>query len=278
MLKQPDSIYFARDIVRCDKCGLLFVCPQPTEQELAELYNVELSETGRKTKWNSEKKEYEIIGFKNNGKIEDPTGKFEMNDNDPVFSRWRRRVGLIQKNFSKEGRVLDVGCNAGEFLYFAKKAGMSGAGIELSSSFANIAKIRTGFEIYKGTLATFPGDGGRGDEFDVVALWDVIEHLKNPAEDLGLIRGLMRPGGVLCVSTVNLMCYRYLRHKGKWRGFYEGHEHLSFFSATTLGMLLERCGFQPVMVKTYDIAPYLLRWLNAFKLGNTLEVYAVKKS
>lgn len=278
ILNQADSIYFERNIVKCADCGLVFVCPQPTDAELDELYNVELSETGRKMMWNVVKKQYEIRGFEkqNSRSHEFSESELQIDSSDPAFIRWRRRVNLIAKKFPGGRTVLDIGCNAGEFLFFAKKAGMDGMGIELSSLYAEIARKRTGFDVFNGTLSSFSAERSER-KFDIVALWDVIEHLKNPAEDLNQINGLMNSGGVLCVSTVNLRCYRYLMHKEDWRGFYEGHEHISFFSPVTLSRLLEQCGFRPVVIRTYNISPVLLRWLNVFRMGNTLEVYAVKK-
>lgn len=274
VLDQKDSLYFARRIVKCGGCGLLYVNPQPDEDDLQALYDGELSGRGRAMFWNREKKDYVLHENEPSG---GKAGAVVSRGADPVERRAKHRIGTLRKLAPPPRSALDIGCRDGCFLLCAKENGYSGAGIEISSSFAEIARAKTGFEIFSGTLERYAESGGRR-KFDVVTLWDVIEHLPDPKAVLEQIGGLQERGGVLGISTVNLMNYRFRRHGARWRGFKESQEHIIFFSARTLSMLLEKCGYAPVRVVTRMIPAFHLKWLNLFRMGHVLEVYARKKA
>lgn len=278
VLDQKDSLYFERRIVRCDDCGLLFVNPQPAEEELRVLYDGELSGGGRAMFWDRRKKKYVVHesdaknekGAQKTALEKPPAGK-----PGPVERRAGHRMRVIRKLAPPPRRVLDIGCNDGCFLLAAKENGYQGEGIEISSTLAEIARRKTGFDVFCGTMEQYVESGNRRS-FDVVTLWDVVEHLLDPKATLKVINGLQDSNGILGISTVNLMNYRYLRYGEKWRGFRESQEHIIFFSHQTLSMLLEKCGYKTIRIVTRMIPAFHLKWLNMFKLGNVLEIYARK--
>jgi 2-polyprenyl-3-methyl-5-hydroxy-6-metoxy-1,4-benzoquinol methylase len=88
--------------------------------------------------------------------------------------------------------MLDVGCYTGVFMKVAAAGGWDVEGVELSSWAAGIAR-ESGFEkVYEKPLEqlALPGEG-----FDVITLWDVMEHLSHPAEMLKNVFRLLKPGG-----------------------------------------------------------------------------------
>lgn len=274
VLDQKDSLYFERRIVRCGGCGLLFVNPQPAGEELEVLYNEELSGGGRAMFWDRRKKDYVLHEGAPAG--EKDRKKAVAKGSDPVGRRVSHRIRFVSKLAPPPGTVLDIGCRDGCFLLAAKENGYRGEGIEISSTFAEAARDRTGFEVFGGTLEQYAAGGRGASAFDVITLWDVIEHLLDPKSALKEISGLQKTGGILGVSTVNLMNYRYLRHRERWRGFRESQEHVIFFSPRTLSMLLEKSGYATIKVVTRMIPAFHLKWLNLFRLGHVLEVYARK--
>lgn len=166
---------------------------------------------------------------------------------------------------------------AGEFLVAARDRNFKPSGVEISEECAQLASANTGLEIFPGTLEQFTASRPENPPlFDVVTMWDVVEHLTDPAATLKLANSILKTNGLFCLSTVNLNNYRYAIYKNKWRGFAEGQEHTFFFSPRTLDLLLCKCGFKPVKIVTRSIPPILLKWLNIFKLGHELEAYAVK--
>lgn len=145
------------------------------------------------------------------------------------------------------GRLLDVGCSTGDFLQVAGKY-YEVEGIELSAWAAALARAK-GLAIHELPLARFPADG----RFDVVTLWGVIEHLENPGREIAQIHRLLRDNGILCIWTgnINSLTARILGEKW-W--YYMG-QHIQYFSDTTLELLLKRCGFSKVTIRSY---PYVL--------------------
>jgi len=94
--------------------------------------------------------------------------------------------------------VLDLGCGDGTFLDLAAREGLSTAGVEISSLSALKAE-RSGHRIWLGSI-TDPSlelDGS----YDVVTMWDVLEHLSNPLLALRLARDILKPEGRLIVLT-----------------------------------------------------------------------------
>ena len=83
--------------------------------------------------------------------------------------------------------------------------------------------------------------------FDVVTLWDLIEHLPHPLHELKKINRLLKPGGHLAIWTPNVKNSVFM--KERWTG-YITYQHLYFFSLKTLGQLLKRAGFKIVFYKT----------------------------
>ena len=82
--------------------------------------------------------------------------------------------------------------------------------------------------------------------YDVVTMWDVIEHLPDPASTLRAVHSALRPGGVFAVTTMDVDAL-FPRVAGRFWPWYM-QMHLVYFSRRTLGELLRRCGFEVVEV------------------------------
>ena len=99
------------------------------------------------------------------------------------------------------GKLLDVGCAAGFFLDRARLAGWEVTGIEVSRDTAEIARERYGLEVQTGRLESAVLEAG---SFDCVTMWDVIEHVPDPAGSLARARDLLVAGGLLAIVTPNI--------------------------------------------------------------------------
>lgn len=97
-------------------------------------------------------------------------------------------------------RVLDIGCGGGLFLSKMKTAGADVLGIELSDTRAYYAKTKHGFEVVKRTIEDEYWREFHGT-FDVVTLWDVIEHVNYPLATLRAAADMLKPGGILLIDT-----------------------------------------------------------------------------
>ena len=135
-----------------------------------------------------------------------------------------------------DGTLLDIGCAAGTFLVGMKRHGdWTLHGVELSPGVAEIARERHGLDVFTGTLeeAAYPDD-----TFDAITLWDVLEHLHDPAASLREIRRILKPGGVLIIRVPNLASWDARLFGDAWAGL-DAPRHLYVFSPQTLSHMLE---------------------------------------
>ena len=203
------------NIYRCDDCNLLFVHPQPSPDELLRIYDDSYFKRGNKYLTMSETE-----------------SRSRNLDND------KQKIGIIKK-YKQGGVLLDVGCARGEFLYLARQEGFDVAGVEISTSCTDYVKNKLGIDVYSGDLlsAQLPSS-----TYDVVTLWDVIEHLRNPLETLNETYRIMRPGGILCFSTGDVDSF-YARIMGRFWHLLTPPQHLFYFTPKSIRKMLYRCGF-----------------------------------
>jgi 2-polyprenyl-3-methyl-5-hydroxy-6-metoxy-1,4-benzoquinol methylase len=214
-------------LVSCPSCGLVFQDPQPTDEQLAATY------------------------------YHDPEWtQVMLGPMRELFTgRAREQVGYLESaGIRPPGRLLDVGCASGRFLDVAAQAGWQATGVEIGEATAQAARDE-GLDVLTGTLrdarpALEPG------AFKVVTFWDVLEHVRNPREELGLARELLRPRGRLAATMPNVAglypraTYQLLaRTTGRWE-YPELPVHLHDFDPTTMTRLLEDTGFRDVQVHT----------------------------
>ncbi len=137
-------------------------------------------------------------------------------------------------------RLLDVGCALGFFLEAAQHRGWETRGLEVSPWAAERARRELDLAVDLGSIESPPADLG---PFDVITLWDAIEHLERPDRALAEARRLLRPGGWLALSTADSTSLVRRLTGRRWRIF-QDPTHLFFFDEPTLRRLLARAGFE----------------------------------
>lgn len=207
-----------------------------------------------------------------------------------------RRIGRFGPPWAgARRRLLEIGCGPGVFLDCARIAGWEAAGVEVSAYAAEQARQR-GFDVICQPIEDLQLPTAA---YDCVALWDVVEHLRDPLGALRTATQAMRPGGILALSTgdVTSLCAR--ASGPRWHLF-NVPEHLYFFSPQALARLLARCGCRIVRVtrelnwvpvrylferlrKSFawpeSVAQRIVRlpaWVVPATLGDVLGVYAVR--
>jgi SAM-dependent methyltransferase len=138
------------------------------------------------------------------------------------------------------GRILDVGCGNGEFMAAAREAGYRVTGTDISVPAVELCRSR-GLDAVAGDFLTLPFEGG----FDAVTMWDVIEHLTDPAAFVARARSLLRPGGYLVVKTpgVTDRMFAMVRVAPPLAGSVLHEDHIQFFTAGSFARLADRTGF-----------------------------------
>ncbi len=201
-------------IVRCKICGLIYTNPRYSVNEMVTAYS-------------------------------------EAQDEDYISQTEERRLtfgrclNLVEK-YSKPGRILDVGCASGIFLDVANKNGWEVFGVEPCKWLVDYGNKNFGLNIVKGTLkeANFPRD-----YFDVITMWDVLEHTSDPIEELKEANRVLKNGGLLVVNFPNIGDI-LAKITGK-RWWFLLSVHLYYFTPKTLKEMLKNTGFKPFKEKPH---------------------------
>ncbi|MEO8286315.1 MAG: methyltransferase domain-containing protein [Chloroflexota bacterium] len=147
------------------------------------------------------------------------------------------RAYQIEQHQAK-GKVLDIGCGRGLLLNKLRQRGWEPQGTELSEEAAAYARDRLGLPV---TTQTLEEAGFPDNEFDLVILWHVLEHIQAPRAMLNEVARILKPGGTLLVAVPNLGSW-----EARWSGPHWFHldvpRHLTHFTRKTLGDALAEAG------------------------------------
>ena len=201
-------------IVRCDACALVFISPRP-------------------------KPDLIVAGY---SQAEDP--QFVKQNGFRVRTFTRNLQSIVRSLRIKPDRslrVLDVGCAGGAFPKAAHDLGFSVIGVEPSQWMCKKGQEMFGLDLRPGVLADHAFEPG---SFDIVTLWDVIEHLTDPKSVLTQIRGLLKPTGHLIVNYPDFRSLTARMLGMKWPFWLD--VHLLYFTRRTLGDMVSDLGFDVV--------------------------------
>ncbi|MFV2068796.1 MAG: class I SAM-dependent methyltransferase [Pirellulales bacterium] len=207
-------------VVRCEGCGLVYVTPRLKSEVLPKVYD--------EGYWTSE-------GPKSRGYAD------YRSQEQLYLKTFRKRFQLIDRYKPPPGRLLDVGCAAGFFLKVASEKGWQVEGVELSAEIASHAREEYGFQqVHVGTLESAPYEP---KSFDLLTMWDVVEHVSDPSAFMELARRFLKPDGLLILETQNVRSAFAERMGSKWQ-HYKHLEHLYHFDPKTIQRLLDEAGFE----------------------------------
>lgn len=204
-------------LVQCKDCGLEYIDPRIANEQVYELY--------RDDYFHRQADGYE---------------DYELTENlrRKTFSRWFEQI----KPFLKipNGSALDIGCAAGYFLDVLKEYGWEAHGIELDNRMHQQVTKR-GFQVSDKPLEYYGAD----NQFDLITLFDVIEHLPHVNDDIDRLARLLSPNGIIVLVTPNSGSFQH-RLFGKHWFQYKPKEHIQYFSPDTLLRIIERHGLRLV--------------------------------
>jgi 2-polyprenyl-3-methyl-5-hydroxy-6-metoxy-1,4-benzoquinol methylase len=273
----------------CKNCGMIFMnrlSPPPVEYERDYFFDLYKKQYG---------KTY----------LEDFPGLVEMAKKRlsrimSLLNNTKKKASSGTENTEKSAqarapRVLDIGCAYGPFLAASREAGFDALGIDPAADAVRYVRDELHIPAFQGFFPEIPLEFSSGGGFDAVTLWYVIEHFENPAPVLGEIHKLLKPGGVLAFSTPS---FRGISGRKSLRQFLcnSPSDHYTIWSPFRSGFLLKKYGFSLKKTVISGCHPerfplfgailsdkkgrayrYFLLISRIFKLGDTFEVYAVKK-
>src|SRR5215471_20143032 len=174
-VRKKHAIGSGHAIYRCSRCQLEFLFPQLTDEDLKTLYAEDY---------------YASWGLQGN-KENESTRQMKL---DTFHLRWK-----LIKQFCKTGKVLDVGCATGYFLELAQQEGFEAFGVEFSEYAAQKARQKFGTDnIFNGTLEQCEFTS---NFFDVIAMSDLLEHVRDPASTILKAATLLKDNGVIMIMT-----------------------------------------------------------------------------
>jgi 2-polyprenyl-3-methyl-5-hydroxy-6-metoxy-1,4-benzoquinol methylase len=213
-----------RGLVQCENCGLVFVAEQPDAQELYALY-------GETYFQNEESGE---VGYTN-----------YIADEANIRQTANKRFGHIEK-FVEKGRMIDVGCAMGFFVDEAAKRGWQVEALDISQFATEYVQKNFGHKAHNGSLLALDLPSGA---YDLVTMWDVIEHVPDPQGYLERVAELLRAGGVVELATPDVGSLPAQMTGKQWIGYKLSDEHVYYFSVKTLSAMLEKAGFEVLHVR-----------------------------
>jgi 2-polyprenyl-3-methyl-5-hydroxy-6-metoxy-1,4-benzoquinol methylase len=224
------------EILRCPSCGLLFRGDLPVPEALPRIYG--------ETYFRAPDDDLGGRGYAD-----------YLADETEHRRNARRRLRLLSR-YTSPGRLLDVGCAAGFFLDQARRAGWVIAGIDISTPMTTWARDQLRLPVMTGRfMDAEPGDA----PFDALTMWDYIEHVLDPRAELARAARLLRPSGILALSTGDAGS-PIARISGKrWHLLTPTH-HNFFFTRAQLARYLEDQGFE-ILAANYVWSSYSLAYL-----------------
>ncbi len=143
----------------------------------------------------------------------------------------KNKIALINKEQTK-GKLLDVGCGTGDFLFAAKNNGWDITGIEPNEKARTIANVKSNNSVLDNTEL----NKLKENSFDVITLWHVLEHLPNLENDIQIFKKLLKPNGTLIIAVPNYKSFDANYYKEFWAA-YDVPRHLWHFSQNSIKSL-----------------------------------------
>jgi 2-polyprenyl-3-methyl-5-hydroxy-6-metoxy-1,4-benzoquinol methylase len=202
-------------LMRCRECGLEYVSPRPRAADIVEAYSMG----------------------------DDPAYVSQMQARERTFNA---ALANIESLLPGRGRLLDIGTAAGGFLAAARDRGWQVEGCDPNKWMAEWGSRHYGLPIRTGEI--FDQDFAPAS-FDVVTLWDVIEHTPDPSRVIGRAAVLLKPGGLLVINYPDRGTWLARLLGRKWP--FLSSVHLYYFTRQTISRLLQKEAFEIVEMRPH---------------------------
>lgn len=214
----------------CEQCKLGMLDSHVSEDFLKEYYS----------------KEYRSIGKPKLSAVSDPAELFE------IYQEFQGdRLRLLTPHFGKTKKLVEIGCSSGMFLCRVKNKVGTIVGIDYDASAAAYAAKKCGCPVYTTNLNETPLEK---ESFDIIAAFQVLEHVKSPMEFIKDIGVYLKPGGVIAIEIPNLAAALLsVYNLPFYKKFFFHRSHLWYHTEKSLEKLMTGCGYRG---KIYYVQDY----------------------
>ena len=189
----------------------------------------------------------------------------------------KQKEQWLLKHAKLNKKYLDFGCGTGALVHHLNKKNWEAYGVEPSEKARNFSSATT--RLFP-SLATLPKTN-----FDVIALWHVLEHLPDTVSSLKEFNARLNQGGFLFLALPNFNSFDATYYKDNWAAF-DVPRHLWHFSATGIIQLCDQCGFELVERKGLLFDAFYVSYLSeqhqksklAFLKGMTVGLWSNLKA
>ncbi len=235
------------NVVVCGECGLARTNPRPTLASLAAAYpeeypqhqaaDLDVGPPQGMLRWALVNVRHYPLGPKANAAV-----RLLLRPAAAAALAGRRALGYV--DYQGQGRLLDFGCGVGRYVARMAAAGWRAEGVDSSAQAVGIGR-QAGLALHEGTI---PGLDLAPGSFDVVTLWQALEHVPSPKATLEAVARLLVPGGRVLVVGPRLDSLEARWFGPCWFGL-ELPRHLTHFTAATLRRHVEAAGFEVERVR-----------------------------
>ena len=223
-LKDYEKLY----LFKCAKCNFVFDQRVPSSKELHDCYSI-----------------YSYSDLR-------PVSKETLNSFNKLLDYFEQYRDI--------GNILDLGCGQGDFLIEAKKRNWNVYGSEYSESATELCEKR-GIIMYQGDLTKNIFDDIK---FDVIASFEVIEHINNPNKFMSILNHKLQEKGLVYCTTPNFNSLLRYFEKDRFQMIVYPN-HISFYTKDSIRYLGNNNNFKSLKVKTTGLD--IGRLINFFKLN-----------
>ncbi|NTS42125.1 class I SAM-dependent methyltransferase [Flavisolibacter sp. BT320] len=229
-------------IVQCEACQFVYVNPRLVKDELLKLYVSDYFDN-------------QLFGYFHYSEGRD----FRKRN----FQKWVKDA-LPYVTQAENIKALDIGCASGYCLEVFQEQGWQAHGVELDHTLAKELR-RKGFTVYDSPLLHLGNIG----KYDIITMFDVIEHLTDLHENVSILNQLVADNGIVVLVTPNYGSWQRLVFQKKWFQF-KPVEHINYFTLPTLQKLFETNGFKILKSKKsgqFCTTDFLANRISQYKLG-----------
>lgn len=227
-------------VAKCARCGFAFTNPRPDAESISKFYPFDYAPHAPRTKKPSGIRHVlrraflvEFLQYPGNRSLPRRLALW------PLFLLWKHSREFTQwPAFTGKGRILDVGCGAGRYLWKLMQESWSPRGLDTSRHAAQVAKESYGIDV---TVGTLPHEHFPPASFEVVTLWNSLEHVADPVAVLTSVAKALAPGGRVLISVTNFDSFGAKHFRERWFPL-DLPRHLNHFTPDTLRVALSRAG------------------------------------